>query len=232
MLVESPRQVAWGSEQRASLPELTRSRTAPLRRVPRARAALACADGGTNAAVARALGVHLDTVRRRRKWFAVEGLAALEDRPCPGRSHHYGPDVHLTNIATVTFDRPITGSQWARRPRSAGSWPTSASGAGSGSPGQRIRTSTPGPPRCARAPCTARPTRWCSVDEKTAMQARSRGHPTRPAPAESSGANSSTAGTAPPPSSRPWTYTPGNPATTRPPSSASCACWIRASTRP
>ncbi|MGW5373789.1 helix-turn-helix domain-containing protein, partial [Streptomyces sp. NPDC004009] len=95
MPVESPFQVAWDSEERTLLEELTRSRTAPLRRVQRARAALACADGGRNAAVARALGVHLDTVRRWRKRLAAEGLAALEDRPRPGRSRRYGPDVHL-----------------------------------------------------------------------------------------------------------------------------------------
>ncbi|MFC9848664.1 helix-turn-helix domain-containing protein [Streptomyces sp. NPDC060223] len=83
--VASPFQVAWDGEQRKILEELTRSRTAPLRRMQRARAALAYADGGANAVVARALGVHLDTVRRWRKRFAADGLAALEDRPRPGR---------------------------------------------------------------------------------------------------------------------------------------------------
>ncbi|MFD8097025.1 helix-turn-helix domain-containing protein, partial [Streptomyces malaysiensis] len=115
MPVESPFQVAWNSEERTLLEELTRSRTAPLRRVQRARAALACADDHTNAAVAHALGVHLDTVRRWRKRFATEGLAALEDRPRPGRSRRYGPDVHLAIVATVTSGRPATDSQWTHR---------------------------------------------------------------------------------------------------------------------
>ncbi|WP_185095539.1 helix-turn-helix domain-containing protein [Streptomyces sp. CEV 2-1] len=35
--------------------------------------------------IARTLGLHLDTVRRRRRRLAAEGLAALEDRPRPGR---------------------------------------------------------------------------------------------------------------------------------------------------
>ncbi|MGY5129087.1 helix-turn-helix domain-containing protein [Streptomyces nigrescens] len=68
----------------------------------RARAALACAADDTNAAIARALGVHLDTVRRWRKRFAAEGLAALEDQPRPGRFRRYGPDVHLAIVATIT----------------------------------------------------------------------------------------------------------------------------------
>ncbi|MBB1252594.1 helix-turn-helix domain-containing protein [Streptomyces sp. OF3] len=67
MPVVSPFQVAWGGEQHKVLEELARSRTAPLRQVQRARAALAYAEGSANAAVARALGVHLDTVRRWRK---------------------------------------------------------------------------------------------------------------------------------------------------------------------
>ncbi|MGV9249700.1 helix-turn-helix domain-containing protein [Streptomyces sp. NPDC003710] len=108
-------QVAWDGEQRKVLEELARSRTAPLRRVQRARAALACADGGANAAIARALGVHVDTVRRWRKRFAADGLAALEDRPRPGRSPRYGPDVHLAIVATVTSARPATNSHWTRR---------------------------------------------------------------------------------------------------------------------
>ncbi|MGW5459493.1 helix-turn-helix domain-containing protein [Streptomyces sp. NPDC003996] len=111
----SPFQVAWDGEQRKVLEELARSRTAPLRRVQRARAALACADGGANAAIARALGVHVDTVRRWRKRFAADGLAALEDRPRPGRSRRYGPDAHLAIVATVTSAWPATNSHWTRR---------------------------------------------------------------------------------------------------------------------
>ncbi|MEU6370943.1 helix-turn-helix domain-containing protein [Streptomyces sp. NPDC046931] len=113
MPAASPFQVAWDGEQRKVLEELARSRTAPLRRVQRARAALACADGGANAAIANALGVHVDTVRRWRKRFAADGLAALEDRP--GRSRRYGPDVHLAIVATVTSARPGTNSHWTRR---------------------------------------------------------------------------------------------------------------------
>jgi transposase len=196
--VESPFQLAWDSEQRTSLEELTRSRSAPLRRVQRARAALACADGDTNAAVARALGVHLDTVRRWRKRFATEGLAALEDRPRPGRSRRYGPDVHLAIVATVTSDRPATDSQWTHRAiaHHLASTGISASQVG------RILADLDLKPHLVRGWLTrpedpdfyTKAAEVCalylhrpphsvvlSVDEKTAMQARSRRHPTRPA---------------------------------------------------
>ncbi|QPI62302.1 IS630 family transposase [Streptomyces malaysiensis subsp. malaysiensis] len=195
--MESPFQVAWNSEERALLEELTRSRTAPLRRVQRARAALACADDHTNAAVARALGVHLDTVRRWRKRFAAEGLAALEDRPRPGRSRRYGPDVHLAIVATVTSGRPATDSQWTHRAiaHHLASTGISASQVG------RILANLDLKPHLVRGWLTrpedpdfyAKAAEVCalylrcpphsvvlSVDEKTAMQARSRRHPTRP----------------------------------------------------
>ncbi len=195
--MESPFQVAWNSEERPLLEELTRSRTAPLRRVQRARAALACADDHTNAAVARALGVHLDTVRRWRKRFAAEGLAALEDRPRPGRSRRYGPDVHLAIVATVTSGRPATDSQWTHRAiaHHLASTGISASQVG------RILADLDLKPHLVRGWLTrpedpdfyAKAAEVCalylrcpphsvvlSVDEKTAMQARSRRHPTRP----------------------------------------------------
>ncbi|MFJ2379072.1 helix-turn-helix domain-containing protein [Streptomyces sp. NPDC087769] len=115
MTSSSPFVVLWNSDQRALLRELASSRTAPLRRVQRAHVALACARGTANAVVARTLRLHLDTVRRWRKRFAAEGLAALEDRPRPGRPRRYGPEVHLAIVATVTSARPAVDSQWTHR---------------------------------------------------------------------------------------------------------------------
>ncbi|UUU36733.1 IS630 family transposase [Streptomyces sp. CA-210063] len=196
MPVASPFQVAWDGEQRKVLEELTRSRTAPLRRVQRARAALACAEGDTNAAIARALGVHLDTVRRWRKRFGTEGLSGLEDRPRAGRSRRYGPEVHLAIVATVTSAQPATDSHWTHRAiaHRLASTGISASQVG------RILADLDLKPHLVRGWLTrpddpdfhARAAEVCSlyllcpphsvvlsVDEKTAMQARSRRHPTR-----------------------------------------------------
>ncbi|WP_443079642.1 helix-turn-helix domain-containing protein [Streptomyces sp. NBC_01717] len=56
--------------------------------------ALDAADGRVNAAIARELGAHLSTVRRRRKRFHTAGPAALQDRKRSGRRPRYGPEVH------------------------------------------------------------------------------------------------------------------------------------------
>ena len=53
------------------------------RRVVRARIVLAAAEGQPNAAIARALGCHVDTVGIWRRRFRVHGLAGLVDRPAP-----------------------------------------------------------------------------------------------------------------------------------------------------
>ncbi|MFF3517988.1 IS630 family transposase [Streptomyces sp. NPDC002573] len=168
-----------------------------MRRVQRARAALACADGGANAAIARALGVHVGTVRRWRKRFAADGLAALEDRPRPGRSRRYGPDVHLAIVATVTSARPATDSHWTHR---AIAHRLDAIGISASQVG-RILAGLDLKPHLVRGWLTrpedpdfyTKAAEVCalylrcpphsvvlSVDEKTAMQARSRRHPTRP----------------------------------------------------
>lgn len=81
-VLRSPYTVRWDAAQRQMLQQVARSRTAPLRRIQRA---LACADGQSNAAIARELGVHVATMRRSRKRFHLEGMAALEDRKRPGR---------------------------------------------------------------------------------------------------------------------------------------------------
>ncbi|MEU1488910.1 helix-turn-helix domain-containing protein [Streptomyces sp. NPDC005776] len=60
-----------------------------------------------NAVIARMLRPHLDTVRRRRKWFTAEGLAALEDRRRPGLPrfvvHHTPEHASWLNRVEIFF---------------------------------------------------------------------------------------------------------------------------------
>ncbi|WP_073450258.1 IS630 family transposase [Streptomyces yunnanensis] len=198
MPVRSPFTVVWDTEQREMLRQLARSRTAPLRRILRARAALAAAEGLPTAAIARDLGVHVATIRRWRKRFHHEGIAALEDRSRPGRPRRYGPEVHLAIVATVTSAKPATDSQWTHKAiaNSLESYGISASQVGrilailDLKPhlvhGWLTRPDDPDFHKKAAEVCALylhRPTRSIvlSVDEKTAIQARSRRHPTRPA---------------------------------------------------
>lgn len=196
--MRSPFTVAWNDDQRALLEQTARSRTAPLRRVQRARAALASADGASNAAIARELGVHIATVRRWRKRFHHEALAALEDRPRPGRPRRYGPQVHLAIVTTITSARPSIDSQWTHKSiaEALAHYGISPSQVG------RILADLDLKPHLVRGWLTRpddphfhdKATQVCalylhgppgsvvlSVDEKTAIAARSRRHPTRPA---------------------------------------------------
>jgi DDE superfamily endonuclease/Winged helix-turn helix len=68
-------------EERSAVAALARSRTAPARRVERARVVWHVGRGEAPPAIAGALGVDAETVRRRIRRFNAEGLAALEDHP-------------------------------------------------------------------------------------------------------------------------------------------------------
>ncbi|MGW7530277.1 IS630 family transposase [Streptomyces sp. NPDC054783] len=141
--------------------------------------------------------MHVDTVRRWRKQFAADGLAALEDRTRPGRSRRYGSDVHLAIVATVTSARPATNNHWTRR---VIAHRLSAIGISASQVG-RILAGLDLKPHLVRGwlTCPDDPNFYTkaaevsalyphcpphsvalSVDEKTAMQACSRRHPTRP----------------------------------------------------
>jgi transposase len=102
-------------EQRRRLEAVVRSRTAPIRQVQWARIVLSAADGMSNAAIARALSIRVNTVRTWRGRFADHGMAGLGDLPRPGRPVLYGPDVHLWIVAAVTSELPEADSQWSHR---------------------------------------------------------------------------------------------------------------------
>lgn len=182
-------------QQRAHLEALTRSRTAPVRLAERARIVLAAAAGMPNAVSARELSVQENTVRTWRARFADQGIAGLEDRDRPGRPVVYGPEVRLRILGTVTAQAPQADAQWSHRllaEQLAGDG-ISASQIG------RILAGLDLKPHRVRGWLTRRPspdfyTRAADVcglylnpppdsivvciDEKTAIAARSRKHPT------------------------------------------------------
>jgi transposase len=73
------------ADERSAAETLARSRTAPARRVERARLVWRASRAETPPAIAAALGVDAETVRRRVRRFGAEGLAALEDHHRSGR---------------------------------------------------------------------------------------------------------------------------------------------------
>src|SRR5580700_10462015 len=79
-------ELSLGDADTAKLGSIAQSRTEPASRVERARILLAYREDPSFFAVGRALGLHHQTVQRCVERAVVEGpLAALDDRPRPGR---------------------------------------------------------------------------------------------------------------------------------------------------
>ena len=89
------------AEEASAVESLARSRTEPARRVERARIIRRASRGGTPPAIAEALGLRAETVRRRIRRFNAEGLAAFEDRHRSGRPATFSTDVVAAVIATA-----------------------------------------------------------------------------------------------------------------------------------
>jgi transposase len=95
---------ALAAEERPAVEALARSRTAPARRVERARIVWQASRGETPPAIAHTLGLSAETVRRRIRRFNAQGLAAVEDKPRSGRPATYSADVRAAVIAAALTD--------------------------------------------------------------------------------------------------------------------------------
>jgi transposase len=89
------------AEEASAVESLARSRTAPARRVERARIVWRASHGEAPPTIAEALRLDAETVRRRIRRFNAEGLAALDDRPRSGRPATYAPDEVAAVIAAA-----------------------------------------------------------------------------------------------------------------------------------
>jgi transposase len=96
------------ADKACAVESLARSRTAPARRVERARIVLRANRGETPPAIAAALGVSAETVRGRIRRFNADGLAAFEDHHRSGRPATYSPDeVAMVIAAALTSPRQL-----------------------------------------------------------------------------------------------------------------------------
>jgi transposase len=91
-------------EERAALVSWQRS----PKRVPflRARTILLAEHEGSATDVARALGLHAQTVRETLRRFEAGGLAAIEAKPHPGRPRVFG-DSEADVLIELLHDRPV-----------------------------------------------------------------------------------------------------------------------------
>ena len=95
-------ELAMTEEEIGSLSALSRSRTEPASRVARAQMLLAYHENPSFFAVGRQLGVHHQTVQRCvERALAYDALAALDDRPRPGKEPTITPEAKawLVSIA-------------------------------------------------------------------------------------------------------------------------------------
>jgi len=75
------------------------------RDVLRAGIVLAAAAGTTNAVIARALGVGVDTVRKWRRRFSIHGLDGLTDQPRSGRPRQFAARV-VAEVKALACELP------------------------------------------------------------------------------------------------------------------------------
>ena len=101
------------SEERSAVETLARSRTAPARRVERARLVLRASRGETPPAIAAALGLSAETVRRRIRRFNAEGPAAFDDHRRSGRPSTYSAEEVAAVIAAALTDPRRLGLPFA-----------------------------------------------------------------------------------------------------------------------
>lgn len=189
--------LAVSDEERAELERRVRAHTTPQRMVRRCRLVLLASAGVPNRRIAPETGMNETQVGVWRRRFEAERLAGLEDRPRSGRPRVYGHDERLRIVATVTSTKPETASQWSHAliAQTLAEMGISASQVG------RILADLDIKPHLVRSWLTrpqdpefweraaevcglylSKPTNALvlSVDEKTAIPARSPARPTRP----------------------------------------------------
>ncbi|MFC9849476.1 IS630 family transposase, partial [Streptomyces sp. NPDC127595] len=86
-----------------------------MREVLRARIVLAAAEGLSNGAIAGELAVTVNTVRKWRGRFALQGSDGLKDAYRSGRPKTYGPDVQVAIVAAATGAPPHPAATWSHR---------------------------------------------------------------------------------------------------------------------
>ena len=103
-------------EERTTLTNWARRRTAPARVVTRARIVLAAADGAENQQIAAALGVAEGTVRTWRRRFADERLPGIEqERPGRGRRPTKRKHWARTIVEVTLHTTPKNATHWSQR---------------------------------------------------------------------------------------------------------------------
>ena len=81
--------IVLNAEEKRILENIANSRTAPYRKVQRARLVLLATEGMTNTAIAQEVELQRSMVVQWRQRFIGERLAGLEERPRSGKPRQY-----------------------------------------------------------------------------------------------------------------------------------------------
>jgi transposase len=100
---------------RRTLQGWTRRRKTAQALALRARIVLACAEGGSNTAVAVRLGIGRGTVATWRSRFLREGPDGLLDEPRPGRPRSVTDDQVEQVVVTTLEQKPADATHWSTR---------------------------------------------------------------------------------------------------------------------
>jgi transposase len=108
--------IVLSDDERATLTNWARSRTAAARRVTRAKIVLAAAAGAENQEIAADLDLTRGTVATWRQRFAAEQLAGIErDRPGRGRKAHKRKHWARTIVEVTLHTTPKNATHWSQR---------------------------------------------------------------------------------------------------------------------
>lgn len=103
------------TEERAELERRVRAHTSSQRTVKRAQVVLLAAEGVPMKRIGERVGMNEHNVGIWRRRFEAARLEGLEDRPRSGRPRVYGHDDRVRIVAKVTSERPERESHWSHR---------------------------------------------------------------------------------------------------------------------
>jgi transposase len=106
------REIKCSPEERSHLERLAGSRTEEARMVERAKIVLMLMEENCAAAVARKVGVHVETVGRWRDRYIAEGIDGLNDRTRSGKPRKYGSDFEAAVLKTLEETPPDGMARW------------------------------------------------------------------------------------------------------------------------
>lgn len=102
-------------EERTELEALTRKGEVQVRVFQRARILLLVDEGLKDAVVMAQVGVSRATVSRMRRRYGVEGLAAVREKPRPGRPNIFDGEVRAKLTALACSTPPEGRARWDLR---------------------------------------------------------------------------------------------------------------------